>query len=173
MEGSQSERIVHPWPPFYDSNSRVLILGTIPSPASRAMGFFYGHPQNIFWKILAEVLNVSEPSRDVDARKLFLQNNRIALWDVLRAATITGAADASIRDPEPNLFSPLLKACDIQAIFTTGRQATQLFNRLCATEAGMQAIYLPSTSPANRAAQAKPEFKTPWQQVAPFVTKLS
>jgi hypoxanthine-DNA glycosylase len=130
------------------------------------MGFFYGHPQNIFWRILAEVLDVPEPSREVEARKVFLRDNRIALWDVLHAATITGAADASIRDPEPNVFSPLLAACDIQAVFTTGRQATRLFNELCAAEAGRQAIYLPSTSPANRAVQTRPDFQTQWQQVA-------
>jgi hypoxanthine-DNA glycosylase len=166
VNNPQSERIVHPWPPFYSSNSRLLILGTIPSPASREMGFFYGHPQNIFWRILAEVLDVPEPPRTIEARRLFLRENRIALWDVLHAATIVGAADASIRNPEPNIFSALLRACDIQAIFTTGKQATRLFNELCAAEAGIQATYLPSTSPANRAAQAKPEFKAHWQKVA-------
>ncbi|MDR1184838.1 MAG: DNA-deoxyinosine glycosylase [Coriobacteriales bacterium] len=162
----EHERIAHPWPPFYDDDSKVLILGTIPSPASRKMGFFYGHPQNVFWSILAEVLEQPEPPRDIEARKTFLLKSRIALWDVLRAATISGAADMSIREPEPNLFSPLLVASNIHTVFTTGRQATHLFNELCATEAGTQAIYLPSTSPANRAAQAKPEFKTQWRQVA-------
>jgi hypoxanthine-DNA glycosylase len=130
------------------------------------MGFFYGHPQNIFWRTLADVLGAPEPPRDIEARKLFLRDNRIALWDVLHGATITGAADASIRDPEPNVFSPLLRACDIRAIFTTGRQATRLFNELCAAEVGMSATYLPSTSPANRASQARPEFKAQWQRVA-------
>jgi hypoxanthine-DNA glycosylase len=130
------------------------------------MGFFYGHPQNVFWRILAEVLEQPEPPRDIEARKAFLLRNRVALWDVLHAATISGAADMSIRDPEPNAFSPLLAASDIRAVFTTGQQATRLFNSLCAAEAGTRAIYLPSTSPANRATQAKPEFKEQWRQVA-------
>ena len=160
------ERIVHPWPPLYAADSRVLILGTIPSAASRAMGFYYGHPQNIFWRVLAEVVGMPEPKRDVETRRSFALEHRIALWDVLHAASISGSSDASITDPEPNRFAPLLAASDITAIFTTGKTATHLFNRLCAHEAGMTAVYLPSTSPANRAAQAQPEFMAQWHQVA-------
>jgi hypoxanthine-DNA glycosylase len=130
------------------------------------MGFYYGHPQNVFWATLARILRAEEPPRDVATRKEFLLSYRIALWDVLHACDIEGASDASITKPIPNLFGPILQRSEICAIFTTGRAATELFNRLCAEEAGMLARYLPSTSPANRAAQAKPLFLQQWAQVA-------
>ena len=160
------QRWEHPWPPVFDASSRVLVLGTFPSPASRAFGFYYGHPQNIFWRTLAGVLEVAEPAATIEARRAFLLAHHIACWDVLHACVISGAADASIRRPEPNLFAPLLAVSDIREIFTTGRTATDLFNRLCAAEAGQKAIYLPSTSPANRARQALPAFQAAWCQVA-------
>lgn len=162
----QAKYIVHPWEPLYNVGSRVLILGTIPSPKSREMGFYYGHPQNIFWRTLAAVLDKPEPPYDVRARREFALENRIALWDVLRASEISGASDMSIRNPVPNQFSEIIKNSDIRSIFTTGKKATELFNSLCAEESGVSAIYLPSTSPANRAFQAKPEFMALWRQVA-------
>jgi len=158
--------LVHPWEPLCDEASRVLILGTIPSPKSREMGFYYGHPQNIFWRTLAEVLGQPEPPYDVGARRDFALRNRVALWDVLRSCEIDGASDASIRNPVPNRFRPLLDASRIHAIFTTGMTATKLFAELCAEEAGMGSVYLPSTSPANRATQARPAFRERWSQVA-------
>jgi hypoxanthine-DNA glycosylase len=130
------------------------------------MGFYYGHPQNIFWKTVAAVLGIAEPLRDVQSRRVFLRETRIALWDVLQSCDIEGAADASIRHPVPNRFASLINDSDICAIFTTGKAATELFNTLCAEEAGLEATYLPSTSPANRAAQAKPEFMQQWLQLA-------
>jgi hypoxanthine-DNA glycosylase len=158
--------LTHPWPPFYDERSRVLILGTFPSPRSREMGFCYGHPQNVFWKTIATVLEVEEPPRDVPLRREFLRKHRIAVWDVLHACTIEGASDASIKNPEPNRFAPLLAKSNIHTIFTTGRTATNLFNKLCVEECGLEAHYLPSTSPANCAAHAKPEFLQQWAQLA-------
>jgi hypoxanthine-DNA glycosylase len=158
--------LVHPWKPLYDERSKILILGTIPSPKSREMGFPYGHPQNIFWKTLAEILGQEQPAYDVPARRAFALRNGIALWDVLHACDIDGASDNSIRNPVPNLFRPLLERTRIGAIFTTGRKSTDLFAALCKEEAGMSSIYLPSTSPANRATQAKPEYMQLWNQVA-------
>jgi hypoxanthine-DNA glycosylase len=158
--------LVHPWPPLYRSDSKVLILGTFPSPKSRETGFYYGHPQNVFWRTLADVLGREEPAAEVCARKAFLLESRVALWDVLHACDIDGAQDASIRNPVPNKFRPLIEATRISAIFTTGRAATSLFERCCAEEAGMPSLYLPSTSPANRAAQAKPAFREQWLAVA-------
>jgi hypoxanthine-DNA glycosylase len=158
--------LVHPWEPLCDKYSKILILGTIPSPKSREMGFYYGHPQNIFWKTLAFVLGVDEPPYDVPARRAFALKHRVALWDVLHACDIEGASDNSIKNPVPNKFAPLLARTQIHAIFTTGRKGTDLFAELCATEAGMPSIYLPSTSPANRATQAKPVFMQLWTQVA-------
>jgi hypoxanthine-DNA glycosylase len=130
------------------------------------MGFYYGHPQNIFWWILAEICKKPEPVATIEERKAFALQERVALWDVLHAADIDGASDASIRNPEPNQFAPLLQKTQITTIFATGKTATRLFNTLCADEAGMQAIYLPSTSPANRAQQSRPKFLALWQQVA-------
>ena len=158
-------RLLHPWPPLYDAAAKILILGTFPSPKSRQMGFPYGHPQNIFWQTLAVVLSQPPPARAAAAVKQFALNNHIALWDVLHACDIDGASDASISKPEANLFAPLLARTKISAIFTTGRAATDLFNSLSAAEAGMTAIYLPSTSPANRAAQAKAGFLERWRLV--------
>jgi len=158
-------RLIHPWPPLFDARSKILILGTFPSPKSRQMGFPYGHPQNIFWETLAEVIGQPPPAREAAVRR-FALDNRIALWDVLHACDIDGASDASIKNPEGNLFAPILAQSRISAIFTTGKAATNLFNKLCAAEAGMAAIYLPSTSPANRAAQVKAGFIEQWQLVA-------
>jgi hypoxanthine-DNA glycosylase len=158
--------LVHPWPPLYDADSKVLILGTIPSPKSREMGFYYGHPQNVFWEILAETLGVPEPPYDVPARRAFALAHRVALWDVLHSCRIEGASDSSIKDPVPNKFRPLLDTTNITHLFTTGKKGTELFRTLCVEEAGMPSIYLPSTSPANRATQKKPGFKQQWAQVA-------
>jgi len=158
--------LIHPWPPLYDSESRVLILGTIPSPKSREMGFYYGHPQNIFWKTLADVLGQEVPPYDVPARRAFALKNHVALWDVLHSCEIDGASDASIRNPVPNRFRPILETSRIAAIFTTGKTGTDLFHKYCADEAGMESVYLPSTSPANRAAQTKPEYREQWALVA-------
>jgi hypoxanthine-DNA glycosylase len=130
------------------------------------MGFYYGHPQNIFWKVLAEVLGAPEPPYDVPARREFALSHHVALWDVLHSCRIEGASDNSIRDPVPNKFRPLLERTKITRIFTTGKKGTELFRTLCEKEAGTPSIYLPSTSPANRATQKKPEFMEQWAQVA-------
>jgi len=155
--------ITHPWKPIYDARSGVLVLGTIPSPKSRENGFYYGHPQNIFWQTLAAVLGVPCPPADAASKTDFLLRHRVALWDVLHSCTIRGASDTSIANPVANQFRPLLARTKIAAIFTTGKTATALFNTLCAGEAGLTAIYLPSTSPANRALHAKPEFWEAWK----------
>jgi hypoxanthine-DNA glycosylase len=157
--------ITHPWKPIFDVRSEVLILGSIPSPKSRENGFYYGHPQNIFWQTLAAVVAAPCPDADAASKTAFLLKHRVALWDVLHSCTISGASDTSITNAVPNKFKPLLAQTNIAAIFTTGKKATELFNALCAEESGMAAIYLPSTSPANRALQAKAEFMEMWKQV--------
>jgi hypoxanthine-DNA glycosylase len=157
--------ITHPWKPVYDTNSKVLILGSIPSPKSRESGFYYGHPQNIFWQTLAAVLEAPPPAADTASKTAFLLKHRVALWDVLHSCAIHGASDTSITSAVPNQFKTILAQTNITAIFTTGKKATVLFNTLCAEEAGMTAIYLPSTSPANRALHVKPAFLEAWNQV--------
>lgn len=140
--------VTHEFDAFFDKDSRVLILGTIPSPKSREQGFYYGHPQNRFWKVLADVLGEEFP-QTVEERKVFLKRNHIALWDVLESCEIKGASDVSIRNARPNDMNRILQAADIRAIFTTGAKAAQLYKKLCFPECGVEAVRLPSTSPAN------------------------
>ena len=159
------ETVIHPWKPIIDDKSKVLILGSIPSPKSRENGFYYGHPQNIFWSTIEQVVGDNIPENNPKAKTEFLLKNHIAIWDVLYSCEISGASDQSIINPVPNKFKPLLEKSNITAIFTTGKKATELFNKLCSFEAGMQAIYLPSTSPANRGLQGKVEFWNLWNKV--------
>ena len=140
--------VTHEFDAFFDKDSRVLILGTIPSPKSREQGFYYGHPQNRFWKVLADVLDEEFP-QTVKERKGFLKRNHIALWDVLESCEIKGASDVSIRNARPNDMNRILQAADIRAIFATGAKAAQLYKKLCFPECGVEAVRLPSTSPAN------------------------
>lgn len=142
------ERIVHPLEPVCDENSRVLVLGTMPSPKSREYGFYYSHPQNRFWRIIADLYGLPLPKTN-DEKRAVLLANRIALWDVLKSCVIEGADDGSIREPVPNDIAALLAHTDIHTIFTTGTKAAALYRRLCLKQTGMSAVELPSTSPAN------------------------
>lgn len=141
--------VTHEFGAFFDKDSRVLILGTIPSPKSREQGFYYGHPQNRFWKVLADVLGEKVVPQTVEERKKFLKRNRIALWDVLESCEIKGASDVSIRNARPNDMNRILQAADIRAIFVAGTKAAKLYKKLCLPTCGVEAIQLPSTSPAN------------------------
>ena len=125
--------VTHEFDAFFDKDSRVLMLGTIPSPKSREQGFYYGHPQNRFWKVLADVLGEEFP-QTVEERKRFLKRNHIALWDVLESCEIKGASDVSIRNARPNDMNRILQAADIRAIFATGAKAAQLYKKLCFPE---------------------------------------
>jgi len=136
-------------PPVFDSSSRILVLGTIPSPASREAGFYYAHPQNRFWQVLSAVFDEPLPYTIEQKTKLVLSRN-IALWDVLASCEIDGAEDSSIRKPVANDFAPLLAAAPISAVFTTGQKAFDLYKKLCRSRTGIDALLLPSTSPANR-----------------------
>lgn len=141
--------VTHEFGAFFDKDSRVLILGTIPSPKSREQGFYYGHTQNRFWKVLADVLGEKVVPQTVEERKKFLKRNRIALWDVLESCEIKGASDVSIRNARPNDMNRILQAADIRAIFVAGTKAAKLYKKLCLPTCGVEAIQLPSTSPAN------------------------
>ena len=140
--------VTHEFPALYDRNSRVLLLGSIPSPKSREQGFYYGHPQNRFWKVLAAVLGEAVPET-IPQKKAMLKKHHIALWDVLESCTIVGASDTSIEDVVPNKISELVQATHVERIFCTGATAHKLFQKYCAQDAGMDAEKLPSTSPAN------------------------
>ncbi len=143
------QRVTHPLEPVFDARSRALVLGTMPSPASRAAGFYYGHPQNRFWKVLATLFEEPEPT-GTDGRAAFLLAHRIAVWDVLSACDIEGASDASIAGAVPNDLRVVADAAPLEAVFTTGAKAAALYRRLCAAQLpALPHVALPSTSPAN------------------------
>ena len=145
------ETVIHPLAPIADENSRILILGTMPSPRSRAEGFYYAHPQNRFWRVLAAIYGEALPCTNAE-RTDFLLRHGIALWDVLQSCTITGAADSSIRQPVANDIAELLRQYPgITRICTTGKEAARLYRRYCLPHTHMEAIPLPSTSAANAA----------------------
>ncbi len=138
----------HIFKPVFDSNSRVLILGTMPSPKSRENGFYYTHPQNRFWRVISELFGEKTPTDNAERIKLLISHN-IALWDVLQSCTIDGASDSSIKNPTVNDISILISKTNIKAIFTTGKKAYSLYNKYCLEKTKIPAIPLLSTSPAN------------------------
>ena len=140
--------VTHEFPAFYDRSSRVLLLGSIPSPKSREVGFYYGHPQNRFWKVLAAVLGEKIPET-IPQKKAMLKKHHVALWDVLESCTIVGASDTSIEEVVPNKISELVQATHVDRIFCTGATAHKLYQKYCAEDVGIDAEKLPSTSPAN------------------------
>ena len=142
--------IRHPIPPVYDVNSKVLILGSFPSVKSREAQFFYGHPQNRFWKVLAGVFHGPVP-QTVDDKKAFLLQNGIAVWDVIASCEIIGSSDSSIRNVTPNDLSEILQASSIEQIFVNGRTAEKMYRKYTEPLTGRECICLPSTSPANAA----------------------
>ena len=142
--------VTHAIDPVFNERSRVLVLGTMPSPKSREVGFFYGHPQNRFWRVMEALFDLEDHAlSENDARRAFLLREHIALWDVLASCEIDGASDASIRNARPNDLRRILDAAPIAAVFTTGGKAAQLYRRYCEDDCGMPATPLPSTSPAN------------------------
>lgn len=142
--------IRHPFAPVYDVNSRILILGSFPSVRSRDEGFFYGHPRNRFWQVTASVLGEEIPS-DIPDKKAFLLRDHIALWDVIAECEIQASDDSSIRSAKPNDISPILDACRIKTIYTNGAKAHSLYTKHMLPLTGIDAVRLPSTSPANAA----------------------
>ena len=142
--------IKHPFPPLYNNKSAILILGSFPSVKSREQLFFYGHPQNRFWKVIATVLESDEPNTIEEKKKLLLENG-IALWDVIASCEITGSSDSSIKNVIVNDISQILEAADIKQIFVNGKTAEKYFKKYTKPLINRDAICLPSTSPANAA----------------------
>ena len=141
--------VTHTIPPVFDTTSRVLILGSFPSPKSREVGFFYGHPQNRMWRVLARVLGEETVPQSTAERAEFLLRHHIAMWDVIESCTIVGASDSSIRDVVPNDLSRILSVAPIRAVFTTGAKASLYYKRYQFATAWPSARQLPSTSGAN------------------------
>lgn len=143
-------KVNHNFKPVYDNNSKVLILGTIPSVKSREEGFYYGHPRNRFWKIIADIFETNIPNT-IEEKESFLLKNNIALWDVLKSCDIEGSSDSSIKKPIPNDINNIIEKTNIKKIYTTGKKATELYNKYLYEKTKIESIYLPSTSPANQA----------------------
>lgn len=142
--------IMHPISPVFDRESRILILGSFPSVKSREAGFFYGHPQNRFWKVLAAVYEDALPET-IEEKRAFLLRHHVAVWDVIASCEITGSSDASIRDVTPNDLRVILASADIQAIYVNGKTAYRYYQKYTQETIGREAVCLPSTSPANAA----------------------
>lgn len=145
------EHLTHTIPPTFDHNSRVLVLGSFPSPKSREYGYNYGHPQNRFWRVLSTLAGEPLPTTN-DQKRAFCLRHGIALWDVVAECDIQGASDTSIKNARANQLSLITRHAPIEAIFCTGAKAHELYRRLgCEAECGLPATKLPSTSPANAA----------------------
>lgn len=142
--------VEHPIRPVFDKTSNILILGSFPSVKSREANFFYGHPQNRFWKVLAAVYNEKLPE-STDEKKIFLLKNHIAVWDVIKSCDIEGSSDSSIKNVVPNNLSELLNQAQIKNIYVNGKKAEQLYKKYIEKTINKKAICLPSTSPANAA----------------------
>ena len=143
-------RVQHEISPVYDEHSRILILGSFPSVKSREAGFFYNHPQNRFWKVLAAVFDCPVPETIEEKRRLILDHG-LALWDVIDRCEIVNSSDASIRDAVPTDLSRILDHAPIEAIFCNGSTAYRLYRKHQQSRTGLEAHLLPSTSPANAA----------------------
>lgn len=141
-------KVVHKIEPIFTPSSKILILGTMPSPKSRENKIYYGHPKNRFWTVLSSILKENLPNTNLEKIELLKKYN-IALWDVLHSCDIEGASDNSIKNPVPNDIKSIVDKSEIKHIFTTGKKALELYNKLCLENVGIEAISLPSTSPAN------------------------
>ena len=138
----------HPFPPLYNEKSKVLILGSFPSVKSREQMFFYGHPQNRFWKVVSAVMEVNTPET-IEEKRSFLLSKHIALWDVIASCDITGSSDSSIRNVVANDITEILENADIKQIFVNGKTAEKYYNKYICEGISRKAVCLPSTSPAN------------------------
>lgn len=138
----------HNIPPLYSSESEILILGSFPSVKSREQEFFYGHPQNRFWRVIAEVYGVFPP-KTVEQKKSLILENRLALWDVIKSCEITGSSDSSIKNVVPNDISLILKQSLVKKIIVNGKTAEKYYIKYIEPQLGVKAVCLPSTSPAN------------------------
>lgn len=163
------EHIVHPFEPVCSAQSRVLVLGSLPSKLSRENDFYYGNPRNRFWKVVAAVLGEHEPT-SVPEKKAMLQRGGVALWDVIAECDIRGSSDASIRNARPVALERVLSTTPIQAVFTNGRTAERLYRRYLTPQApSLPMACLPSTSPANAAWSVERLTRTWSEALRPYL----
>lgn len=158
--------VQHEIPPVFDENSRVLVLGSFPSVQSRKAAFFYGHPQNRFWRVLPALYG-AEPLKTIPEKRAFCARHGIALWDVIASCEIVGSSDSSIQNAVANDLTVILSAAPIECIFTNGKTAGKLYDRYILPQIGKPAVCLPSTSPAN-AAWTLEKLVAAWQIIRNF-----
>lgn len=144
------EKVTHTFGPVFDSSSKILILGSFPSVKSRESQFYYGHPQNRFWKVMATVLGTPVPET-VEEKKAMLLSHHVAVWDVIESCEIMGSSDTSIKNAVVNDFSVILDHSHVSRIYVNGGKAYELYRRYAEKKTGIKAVKLPSTSPANAA----------------------
>ena len=163
LDETKRQKIIHPIPPLYDKDSKILILGSFPSVKSREEAFFYGHKQNRFWKLLAGILSEKKPET-VEEKKDFLHRNCIAVWDVIHSCDIIGSSDSSIRNVVPNDLSEILESADIRQIYCNGAKSYEYYRKYQEKETGRKAKKLPSTSPANAAFSIE-KLTNEWKEI--------
>lgn len=157
------ETITHTFNPIYDEHSEILILGSLPSVKSRENQFYYGHPQNRFWKVLAELFQYQVP-QTIPEKKEMLLANHVAIWDVIKQCDIIGSSDSSIKNVIANDMNEILKHANINAIYANGNKAYELYKKHCYPICQRDIIKLPSTSPAN-AAYSLPKLTATWKTI--------
>ena len=155
--------IEHSIKPVYNADSKILILGSFPSVKSRESKFFYGHPQNRFWKVLAKVFETEVPIT-VEEKRIFLLEHQVAVWDVIQSCDIVGSSDSSIKNVKANDLSEILNVAEIRQIFVNGKKAEQYYKKYIEKQINRKAICLPSTSPAN-AAWSLEKLVEVWKQI--------
>ena len=158
-----SERILHPFPPLFDSESRTLILGSFPSVKSREAMFFYGHPQNRFWRLTALLCHEDTP-QTVEEKSSLILRHHLALWDSIRSCTITGSSDSSVRDVVPNDLRVIFDNSKTERVFCNGALSHKMYMKYIYPQTGVAAVKLPSTSPAN-AAYSLERLAESWQVI--------
>ena len=162
-ENKNEHPVVHPIPPVYRADSRILILGSFPSVKSRETGFFYGHPQNRFWKVIAALFEEPVPGKIPEKKDLLLKHH-IALWDVIAECDIAGSSDSSIKNVVPAELSVILDHAPIRTIYANGAKAYDLYQKYTYPVTGRDIRKLPSTSPANAAFQME-RLLGAWQEI--------
>lgn len=153
----------HEFEPVFDENSRILILGSFPSVKSREQQFYYGHPQNRFWKVIAGLTNSPVP-QSIEEKKRMLLENGIAIWDVIAECEIIGSSDSSIRNVVPADLQQVLQAAPVRQIYANGNTAKKLYEKFQKKSCGREIIGLPSTSPANAAFSVERLMKS-WERI--------
>lgn len=162
-KNEEYQSLTHTFEPIYNQDSKVLVLGTFPSVKSRESNFYYGHPQNRFWKVIASVTK-NEVPETIEEKKELLLANHIAVWDVIKKCDIIGSSDSSIKNVEANDIAGLLKNANIKTIVANGATAERLYNVYVLSQTGVEIIKMPSTSPAN-AAWSLEKLCNEWEKV--------